>query len=656
MIAKVIAAPKGKSSMIGLARYISGIESVGHPVGWPALADYITDAHSNGARVDYVRLTNLESVELGPAVAEMMVTQAKNSRVKEGNVYHMVVAFPPGEIPTRAQLDDIEDALVASIGLQDHQRMSAAHDDKDHFHIHIAINKIHPETLRCVTPRRDHPKLMEACAALELRHGLTVTNHGLSDKLSSDELSVGARAADMEAHDGRQSFASWLSIHAAGPLRDAAATAKSWGDLHEAAAKLDLRFVLRGAGLAITTEDGRVGAKASSVDRSLSLIKLSERLGAFEARTLMPEHPPENRYEQRPREKGDSASALFAVYTQERNAALAARLKDREAQTARARDLNNEIQQRFATQRERLRRSNRPAAAKRLLYGQLARNRRASWADARAAIARARDLTGQQNPLPTWTGFLQDRAGRGDTQALALLRQRKKAQAIIGDAIRAAGSVEAGRDIVLRYVRPKAQRNGDLVYDVRSGGRVIDTKNLVRVDEISEGSAFLALAIAAERFKGRSLRIDGSVEFQNAVVAAAVTNGFNVHFEDAKLEARRTAGLLGAAPPQSNATAPSISAAGPLDAFIDRSNETGANERSAGHYRAWAASDVGSCLYKGLWALEDGSEVMVMRRGGVMLVKPATADDLSQAPSLRIGDTVTVNAIGSISRVQGLRR
>ena len=513
--------------------------------------------------------------------------------------------------------------------------MSAAHDDKDHFHIHIAINKIHPQTLRCVTPHQDYPKLMAACAELELAHGLTVVDHG-----QAEFLSIGGRAADLEAQDGRQSFASWLSVHAAEPLRDAAASASSWADIHAAAAKLDLRFVLRGAGMAITTEDGRVGAKASSVDRSLSLTKLSERLGAFEPRAVTPDLPPIKRYEQAPRERGESASELFAVYTQERNAALAARREDREAQTARARDLSAEIQAQYAAKRERLRRSNRPGGAKQLLYRQLSRERRTSWAAARADIGRARDATMTQNPLPTWTGFLQDRAGQGDTKALGLLRQRRKAQAAIGDAIRAANGREAALDVVLVGRAPKVQRNGDLIYDLRGGGRVVDSKNVVRVDEITQASAFLAVALAAERFSGRSLSINGTVEFENAVVAAAIDGRLNVRFEQRHLEERRAAALR---------PAPATRATDPLQSFIDRRNETRAEHGAVDHHRAWMESDAGTAVYAGRRTLGDGREVILLQKGDQMLVRPIGADELSKVEALRVGDSLSVGASGSIA-------
>jgi len=47
----------------------------------------------------------------------------------------------------------------AALGFGEHQRVSAVHQNTDHWHLHVAINKVHPTTLRNVTPIRDHYRL-----------------------------------------------------------------------------------------------------------------------------------------------------------------------------------------------------------------------------------------------------------------------------------------------------------------------------------------------------------------------------------------------------------------------------------------------------------------------------------------------------------------
>ena len=47
------------------------------------------------------------------------------------------------------------------LGFSEHQYIAARHNDKDHEHVHVAINKIHPDTIRIHSPAWDHQKLFE---------------------------------------------------------------------------------------------------------------------------------------------------------------------------------------------------------------------------------------------------------------------------------------------------------------------------------------------------------------------------------------------------------------------------------------------------------------------------------------------------------------
>jgi len=53
--------------------------------------------------------------------------------------------------------------------------MVVAHDDRKHFHIHIMVNKVHPETFRAHTPYRNWLTLDAAVRFLEAKHGWTHT-------------------------------------------------------------------------------------------------------------------------------------------------------------------------------------------------------------------------------------------------------------------------------------------------------------------------------------------------------------------------------------------------------------------------------------------------------------------------------------------------
>lgn len=532
MIAKAVPARKGTSSLVQLARYITGIKAQGDPVGWPALADYITDARSDGARVEHVRLTNRYSDEVGPAVKEILSTQARNQRSGNDRIYHLVVAFPPGERPTREQLDDIEDELCAAIGFAGHQRISAAHDDTDHFHLHVAISKVHPDTYRNVTPRRDYPKLMEACTRLELKHGLTVTNHG-----QAAEQRTRGRAGDMEVHGGRESLSSWIRTNAAEALGQAAVDAGSWEALHQVAGQHGLEFRRRGAGLTIGAIGAPEAVKASEVSRALSFKALTDRLGPFmPAERGATTAEPVRRYSKGPKQ-ASGTSALFEAYQREREAALAARKAAQ--QQARAERGAYAVRLRLShAERRRLVRDDRQRspAEKRTAYRRLAAERKASWAENSQVMAEERSAIGAAHPLPTWQSFLERAVRRGDVTAIAALRSRQRKQEKAAQAVLSAEDAQTARHVVYDRLMPTVKRNGDLIYRMQDGGCVTDSAHQVRVDELSVGAAFLALSIAGDRFGDRPLKVEGSAEFKAQVAELAADKQMKVRFADSALE------------------------------------------------------------------------------------------------------------------------
>lgn len=178
MIAKRIPRDRATSNMARLVRYVVDAQGREDPRSWTNTAEYILATRSNGEKVGGVRVTNCHSTEPVAATLEIMATQALNTRSKADKTYHLVFSFPPGEQPPLDVLHAIEDELCASIGMADHQRISAVHIDTDHLHVHVAINKVHPQTYRNVEPYYDHKRLMEACDRLEVKYGLQPTSHG----------------------------------------------------------------------------------------------------------------------------------------------------------------------------------------------------------------------------------------------------------------------------------------------------------------------------------------------------------------------------------------------------------------------------------------------------------------------------------------------
>lgn len=214
MIAKRIPREKGTSSIARLVRYMVAAVGDIDPNTWARTSNYILDTKEStikGEKVASYRVTNCETDD--PAAASILIeaTQAANTRSKADKTYHLVFSFPPGENPSIEVLHAIEDELCAVIGYADHHRISAVHNDTDHLHVHVAINKVHPTGLQNIEPYFDKKRLMEACSKLEVKYGLERTNHGLS-KARENEISDSVSLGEEQRPEQRLSrFRKYLS-------------------------------------------------------------------------------------------------------------------------------------------------------------------------------------------------------------------------------------------------------------------------------------------------------------------------------------------------------------------------------------------------------------------------------------------------------------
>lgn len=245
-----------------------------------ALAEYIAAAKDDGEKLEHLWIENCNAGDgiddLDLAIAEVKATQALNQRTKIGKTYHLMISFRD-EHPTLDVLKDIEGEFAKALGYAEHQRVIGTHVNTDNFHMHVAINKIHPDTLKAHTPLRDFQTLEAVSREMEKKHGLKV-DLGRADKLQPDRRPQ--RALDKEAHTWEQSFDGFVRENKA-ELMAALDQASTWQDLHDGMARFSLQLQPYGNGLVIADANGKHRVKASSIDRLLSMKSLETRLGQF---------------------------------------------------------------------------------------------------------------------------------------------------------------------------------------------------------------------------------------------------------------------------------------------------------------------------------------------------------------------------------------
>jgi hypothetical protein len=267
--------------------------------GFRHLARYI-QGRDTKPRATWFLAANLPGVagrdDLELACKLVDAVQAQNTRAGSKRTYHLVISLHSDDRRLeRKELQRIVERLVGTLGFSEHQYIAVRHDDTDHEHIHVAINKIHPETFRIHSPAWDHQKLFTGARALERELGLTPLR-----SRTRERERVPQRAADCEAHHGVESFARWAREKLRPALRTTAV--RSWDDVHDVCGRLGVVIRPHGNGLVFEDADRGVRVKASFVARELSKARLCQQLGSFQ--------PPSERHLQTARQAPHRYSPL----------------------------------------------------------------------------------------------------------------------------------------------------------------------------------------------------------------------------------------------------------------------------------------------------------------------------------------------------------
>ena len=379
------------------------------------LVQYLCNKQNKEERVGKVRLSNCNSIDPIWAVQEVLATQARNQRALGDKTYHMLISFAPGENPSSQALQEIEDRVASSIGFKEHQRISVVHHDTDNLHIHVAINKIHPQTFNMIEPYRAYKTFSEVASKLEIELGLQITNHQ-TRKNRSENL-----ADDMELHSGIESLINWMKRNCKAQIE----AAQNWSDLHKALAKHHMRILIRANGFIFCDEDGLM-VKASSVSRNFSKQRLESKLGVFEPLLSITNLSSSNVYRYEPLNKTIISSELYAQYQHEKaqnQNVRSAKLKNlREAKVK----LIDKAKKRGQMKRTALKLMNLSRMSKKFLYQQINKTLLHDIEKIRENYTHARHSLMENFQNKTWADWLQKKAQSGDHDALMAMRYRNR--------------------------------------------------------------------------------------------------------------------------------------------------------------------------------------------------------------------------------------
>ncbi|HAT1781774.1 TPA: relaxase/mobilization nuclease domain-containing protein [Legionella pneumophila] len=485
------------------------------------LVQYLCNQQNKQERVGKVRLSNCNSLDPIWAVQEVLATQAKNQRASGDKTYHMLISFAPGENPPAQVLQEIEDTVASSIGFKEHQRISVVHHDTDNLHIHVAINKIHPQTFNMIEPYRAYKTFAEVASKLEIELGLQITNHQ-TRKNHSENL-----ADDMEHHSGIESLINWMKRY----CKEKIEAASSWKEIHSILAEHGLMIRIKANGFVFCNVQG-LTVKASSISRTFSKKNLESKLGSFAPSYPEDNGPASNVYHYEPLNKKVVGSALYARYQHEKShnkCFVSDKLKKlREARTK----LIEKVKKRGRIKRSALKLMNLSKVQKKYLYQHINKTLLNEIENIRKTYAKERSqlLDSHQNKI--WADWLKQKAQGGDQDALMAMRYRDR---------------KNKHDYTISGSGSSSLNFGQIDSVTKEGTEIYKKDNSVIRDNgkeiiISKGGSIPALKRALEMARqryGDCICVNGSPLFKKIILQIVIQYQMPITFADLDLENQR---------------------------------------------------------------------------------------------------------------------
>lgn len=261
-----------------------------------SLCGYIAGGSDGAEKTIYTNTMNLcfedgKTLSADEAAREMGYNARLNIRVKDP-IYHAVLSFREGEVPTFGQVDEAVRIYLGELGMEHCHVYYGLHANTKNMHVHVCVSRVDPDTQRAVTPASGFTYKANERAArkIELVQGweIETSGHlcGVVDGIvvdcadRNDEKAVCWKAKDFENYAAEKSAVRIAREELAGILFDE--KIKDWCGLHEALAAHGARLEKKGSGAVLFV--GEIPVKLSSVSQKLSFGKLVKRLGAFEER------------------------------------------------------------------------------------------------------------------------------------------------------------------------------------------------------------------------------------------------------------------------------------------------------------------------------------------------------------------------------------
>ncbi|EHV5957139.1 IncI1-type relaxase NikB [Salmonella enterica subsp. enterica serovar Havana] len=227
---------------------------------------------------------NCTSLETAAEEMEYTARQARYAKDDTDPVFHYILSWQAHESPRPEQIYDSVRHTLKALGLSEHQYVSAVHTDTDNLHVHVAVNRVHPDTgyLNCLSWSQE--KLSRACRELELKHGFAPDNgcwiHAPGSRI------VRKTAAERDRQNAwtrgkKQTFREYVSQTAVAGLRSE--PVHDWLSLHRRLAEDGLYLTLQNGSFMVMDgwDRNREGVQLDSFGPSWNGDKLRKKMGEY---------------------------------------------------------------------------------------------------------------------------------------------------------------------------------------------------------------------------------------------------------------------------------------------------------------------------------------------------------------------------------------
>lgn len=498
MIVKKVIFKKHKSNFKALSEYILDVKNDGAKV----LFEYMLDQNNGMEKVEAYNFSNCSFENQEDNIAEILNTQALNTTSKQDKTMHLVVSFQEDEHPSFEVMKSIEIELMKALGMEKHQRLSVVHSNTNNLHMHIAVNKVDPDTMKVKNPYNDVKILQETAIKLERKFGLKIDNHISSNDKGQNKYNKHTMSCDFET---------WVKTKLNAEVSMLLAANKTtFQDLRRCLAKYDLEFCERRKGFVISSKSEKLFCKASSVHRELSKQALEKRFGknlnlkpTFEIEEKQPTKSKFNKFE------GMPTHPLYEKY------------KEAEEQRRKKLKLGLDFIELRRNELNKLVKSSN-FDKKTIIYSKTQR----------ALLKNKVGKLYKEYKKRSFRDFLLDEALSGNQEAIRMLRITKPKFDLSENTLSSKtdkAQIFEDADFI--------SKEGYIVYKGNGKSKIIDKGQFIKISMLEDDRELLlkSLLVSMERF-GKNLNITGNDKFKKDVLDIVNEYSLNVVFKDQSMQ------------------------------------------------------------------------------------------------------------------------